>query len=544
MRVLLASTALVLGISCASPQEPPGQAEHGDTIRTHTQLVLVPLVVTDSSGTPVTGLAKDAFAVEENGRPRTLALFEESKPTKQLPSQADAPAGEYRNFPQRDELSHIIIVVIDSINTPLLHQGQAKQMLADSLRRMTQGEVPIGLFSLTSTGLQQLHPFTADTKALNLALERLTASTNLKDWADPLDGPWVNQRTVIRQTLSAMTQFARALGTSPGRKTIIWITAGFPFAFDDPTSIWQNGDDLGMEYEKAWRSLNSANIAIYPFDFASAEPSSESLPSSQATISDEQLDAMTGDSGPRSPYNFRYDVGVQQRLTMHVVANVTGGRSCGAISEFDKCFAQALQDSGAYYLLGYYLEKDAKPGWRKLHAKVSGKGLQIRSRSGFYVAPLTSQSADLRHQELVDALASVVQYAGVQLTVRRLSAETNSPSQSQSAAEKPTASAQTSRADFELGISGDSITILRDKGNAIEIQLTKLAFNSEGKCVSTFSNTLTTHLSPEMLQEVLRAGLVIPQGIDLPVGDYEIRFAVRDNPTGKIGTVSIPLQLK
>jgi len=223
---------------------------------------------------------------------------------------------------------------------------------------------------------------------------------------------------------------------------------------------------------------------------------------------------------------------------------VTGGRSCSAISEFDKCFAQALQGSGAYYLLGYYLEKDAKPGWRRLRAKVSGKGLQIRSRSGFYVSPQTSQSAELRHQELVDALASVVQYAGVQLTARRLSAETSSSSQSQSAAEKRTASAQTSRADFELGISGDSITILRDKGNEIEIQLTKLAFDSKGKCVSNFSNTLRTQLSPEMLQEVLRAGLVIPQGIDLPVGDYEIKFAVRDNPTGKIGTVSIPLQLK
>src|SRR5215467_7758269 len=157
MRVLLATAALVLGISCASPQEPPGQAERGDTIRTHTELVLVPVVVTDSSGTPVTGLAKDAFAVEENDKPRTLALFEEAKPARLVPSQADTPAGAYRNFLRRDELSHIVIVVIDSINTPLLRQGQAREVLAASLRRMSQGGEPIGLFSLSTTGLRQLH---------------------------------------------------------------------------------------------------------------------------------------------------------------------------------------------------------------------------------------------------------------------------------------------------------------------------------------------------------------------------------------------------
>lgn len=298
-----------------------------------------------------------------------------------------------------------------------------------------------------------------------------------------------------------------------------------------------------MEYENVWRSLNSANIAVYPFDSGSLDPSSESLPSSRTTPSDSYIDAISGDAGLVSPLNLPYNEGAQQRLTMRAFANVTGGRICHTISEFDKCFAQALQDSGAYYLLGYYLDNDAKPGWRKLDVKVPGKGLRIRSRSGFYVAPQAPHPAEQRRQELVDALASVVQYTGVQLTVSRVSAITGSSTESQSARAQRTSSSQTGHADFELGISADSITIIRDKGNAIEVQLTKLAFDSSHKCVATFSDTLTTHLSPEMLQEVLRDGLVIPEGIDLPFGNYEIKFAVRDNPTGKIGTVSIPLQL-
>lgn len=216
MRVLLAISALVLGIACTFPQEPRGQADRGSTIRTHTELVLVPVVVTDSSGTPVTGLVKEAFAVEEDGKPRTLALFEETKSTKPASSPANTPAGVYRNFLQRDEHSHIMIVVIDSINTPWLRQTQAKEVLAESLLRMSQGGERIGLFSLTTTGLRQLHPFTTDTKVLTQTLERLKVSANSKEgWADASDSPFVDQRTITRQTLSAMSAVGASLGGQP-----------------------------------------------------------------------------------------------------------------------------------------------------------------------------------------------------------------------------------------------------------------------------------------------------------------------------------------
>jgi len=52
------------------------------------------------------------------------------------------------------------------------------------------------------------------------------------------------QRMATRQTLYAMTQIARALQSVPGRKTLIWATAGFPFIIDDPNSFGRQGDDL------------------------------------------------------------------------------------------------------------------------------------------------------------------------------------------------------------------------------------------------------------------------------------------------------------
>ncbi len=195
------------------------------------------------------------------------------------------------------------------------------------------------------------------------------------------------QRMATRQTLSAMTQLGRALESVPGRKTLIWATAGFPFTIDDPNSFARQGDDLRPEYEDAWRSLNSANIAVYPVDLGSVDFTAKALPSANSTVSKSQIATVRGTNGNglRSPMNLPHDEGVQQRLTMHAFADSTGGRACVTISELARCFAEAVDDSRAYYLLGYYLGEDTQPGWRKLKVKVVGDGLHVRYRTGFYV---------------------------------------------------------------------------------------------------------------------------------------------------------------
>ena len=46
------------------------------------------------------------------------------------------------------------------------------------------------------------------------------------------------------------------------------------------------------------------------------------------------------------------------------------------------------------------------------------------------------------------------------------------------------------------------------------------------------------------MQKTLQTGLGIPEKLGLPSGKYEVKFAVRDNSSGLLGTVSIPIELK
>jgi VWFA-related protein len=535
-----------------------------------TDLILVPVIVTDKSGKHVSGLKKDAFRIEENGNVRSVSVLEETQTEKLVARRRDDTSDGYSNFvPGEEHLWRLTAIVLDTLNTPWIRQLEAKKQLIDYLLRSAAHDEPMALFGLSDSGLHQLHPFTTDTKVLVDALQKLKLSlsseeatqppevftddpseeqqgsdeeqligTFMQDFTDTLSANY--QRIATRETLLGMTQLAHAFQAIPGRKTLVWASAGFPFTIDDPQSFARQGDELQNEYEEAWRALNSANIAVYPVDLNALDFSTRNLPSANSGISSTQINNMKGINGPKSAMRLPYDKASQQRLTLHALADATGGRACVTVDELEKCFAEAVDDYRAYYLLGYYLGGETQPGWRKLKVKVTGDGIRVRYRSGFYVTPKIQDSADLRRKQLVDALASPVQYTGLRLTARLL------PSSSDPASTSKSATAGTGKrpAEFMLGVMGNSITIDREKGNAIDLEVVTLAFDSNRKSVATTSQVIATGLKPEMMQKTLQTGLGIPEKLDLPPGKYEVKFAVRDNSSGLLGTVSVPIELK
>ena len=543
----------------AQPQELP-------KIQTRADLVLVPVVVT-RSGKHVGGLQKDTFRIEENGKERSVSIFEEVKTEKLAVSGRNERLQSYSNFAPGDEQTwRLTAIVLDMINTPSMRQLEAKRQLIEFLLRSASREEPTAVFGLNGTGLHQLHPFTTDPKVLIAGLEKLKVSLSseeatqppevftddpaeeqdaaeeeqllndfMQDLSDSLAADY--QRIATRQTLVGMTQLAHAFEAVPGRKTLIWASAGFPFTIDDPQSFARQGDEMQSEYEEAWRVLSSANIAVYPVDLSAMEFSTRNLPSANSGTSSTQINNIRGTNGMKSALRLPYDKSVQQQLTLHAFADATGGRACITVEELDKCFAEAVDDSRDYYLLGYYLGSDTQPGWRKLKVKVAGDGLRLRYRSGFYIAPKLQDSTALRRQQIADALASPVDYTGLRLTARLLPPPSSGPS-------SPSGSQQKKTAEFMLGVMGDSLTIDRDRGNAIDLEVITLAFDNNHRNVSRSGQSIATELKPERLRRTLQAGIGIPEKVELPPGRYEVKFAVRDNLSGRLATVSVPLELK
>lgn len=532
-------------------------------LTSRTDLVLVPVIVT-KSGKHVPGLQKDVFRIEENGKERTISVSEEVK-TEKPAGHAENTALGHPNFPLGDEQPwRLTAVVLDMINTPTMRQQEAKRQLIEFLTRSAARDEPMALFGLNESGLHQLHPFTTDTRVLIEALQKLKLSLSSAEATQPpeafTDDPAEEQqaadeellmsdfmqdlsntvaagyqRMAIRQTLVGLTQLAHAFQAVPGRKTLIWASTGFPFTIDDPQSFARQGDEMQDEYQEIWRALNSANIAVYPVDLSALEFSTRSLPGANTGVSSTQINTIRGSNGLKSATRLPYDQSTQQQLTLHAFADATGGRACITVEELEKCFAAAVDDSRAYYLLGYYLGDDTKPGWRKLKVKVTGDGLSVRYRNGFYVAPRVADSDETRRKEFVEAFQSPVEYTGLRLSVKQTQPAPGAV---------PSSAGEKRDVEFMLAVMGDSITIDRGRGNAIDLEIVTLAFDHSHKSVANNAQAIATELKPESLQKALHTGLGIPEKLELAPGNYEVKFAVRDNPSGRLATVSIPVELK
>jgi len=151
-----------------------------------------------------------------------------------------------------------------------------------------------------------------------------------------------------RLTLLALMEIGNAFAGIPGRKSLIWTTAGFPFGADNAAAFQKGGalrggGDQAMIslYEQTWRMLEAANIAIYPLDV------SELTNPGYANAG----------MGEPPPQHVSMDM---QVANLQDFADATGGRFCSRNMDAKKCFDEAVDDSSDYYLLGITTRAERK----------------------------------------------------------------------------------------------------------------------------------------------------------------------------------------
>lgn len=534
-----------------------------------TQLVLVPVVVTDKNGHHLGGLPRAAFKVEEHGHAQEVTTFEEVQtvaPAVRLRSSLSAEGRANFAF-DKTQSWRVTMVVMDLLNTPYLYQHEGKQQLIAFLAKSLQREEPTTLFGLDRNGLRQLHSFTTDTGVLIAALKKLQGQEGpdeageeeaamVKTAADRISGgigiggglsqqlaDFMNdtvarsnalqERRTIAITLTAMQQIAHAYAAIPGRKTMIWVTGGFPFVIDDPQAFARLGTEMVEMYKETWRDLLAANIAVYTVDVTGAAGSIGET--GKQKPSDHLRAIMRPPTGHRSDNPATpYDKSAQKLQTLISFADATGGVACLGTDDLEHCFARAVEDSRAYYMLGYYLAPDdQKPGWRKLKVKVAADGARVRAREGFYVSKPVEETPQLRQQQMVEALLSPVEFTGVPVKMREL------PS---NAGAKPTAG-KTAH-EFEVAVLGSSIVVDTRNGNAVDLSVVSVAFTANGKNAGQSERYVLTKLSPEALVKIRKSALGMTQSLELAPGRYELRTVVRDNLRGEIGSVEYPLEIR
>ncbi len=227
----------------------------------------------------------------------------------------------------------------------------------------------------------------------------------------------------------------------------------------------------------------------------------------------------------------------QTTESLRYFADATGGNVCLESNNLSSCLNQAVEDSRSYYMLSYSVPPDdRKPGWRDLKVKVTGVEGSVRARSGFFYEDHSAPvAADKNHKEEIDALASPLSATAIRMNVRVLEPATPQP---------PAAPGSKISVQFLIAVPFNAINVDTSRTNSVDLEFGAIALDKQVHEAGEFTRPLQGSPKPESIATLAREGIKLRQKLDLSAGTYDMRFFVRDNSTGKIGTVVFPLEVK
>jgi VWFA-related protein len=576
---------------------PSAQQPRTATFTAKTDLVLVPVVVRQGKQ-PVTGLTKNDFKIFENKTAQTIAFVKPTTPNPELrrPGGGGFFTNELEGY---GEAPRLTVIAVDTINTPLADQSWVSWQVLKFLADSSALQEPTSLLAITPDGLRLIHDFTTDTASLIAAFEhaagkkapkvsQASASNDATPSFSQDKSPavlgvlsWVENESVqdpsrlverLTRTLEALSIVAQSLSGIPGRKTLVWFTGAFPFSgLDDPGTFLkpnlayhgkekrnrQSGTDVFAQdsvasayekyqvfannsslllrndeleilrplYERTTKQLADANVAVYPADargvvvtFPGADEHHE--------VRQELENTGTLDLGAEAATQESL-----RHISMRNFADMTGGSPCYSTNDLGSCLRNAISDSESYYLLGYYRDKkNDKPGWRTLKVEVNRPGVQVLARDGYFYLTEAPDTNEARRRDISYALISPIDFSGIPFTVQVKQASG--------------ADAQQGTLNFQLHIPPASLMDDASGNHHMSLELVASAVTPKGEIVDKFSKTWEGRLKPETAQTILTQGVSYSATLRAPAGDLTLRFIVRDNVNGRIGSVVVPFAVK
>ena len=516
--------------------------------RTESILVQVPVIVLDKQGKHVRGLTKEDFKVLENGKEQTVSTFEELISTRgALPAVALKP-GQYGNLTLSDQQPRAVtVVVLDTVNTPFLDQTYGRRELVKYLANSMESGQVMALMIITSHGVKIIQGLTGDSAQLIQTLKKVSgempsmqsvdvdaqadaATGDIPDMPTPGGDPdaamqtfiergdaiyaQFQQQNAIETTMQAFLGIAWTLSGVPGRKSLIWATGGFPFTIYSP-DIVPNGNLAGL-YERAMQALNQAQISVYPVDVRGlvntspiGDASKAGVPTNRQILNRSWLQQSTIDS-------------------LNEFADMTGGKAFYNTNDLATSFKRAADDASSYYMLGYYLDsRNNKAGWRQLKVKIDKKDVDVRARKGFLVTNATIHAELSKNSDMSYALTSPIEATGVPVVVQWGGSE--------SAGDKK-------KVTFMAHMPANALAFDPSGQDKLDFDFAAIAFHEKDSKIAGRSGIAFAKQVPAEQVATIRAnGVAFRNAIELAPGNYMVRFVVRDNVTGKIGSVTAPL---
>jgi VWFA-related protein len=339
-------------VAVASAQKPldvPPVAPQGPAASSGP--ITLDVVVTDKSGKPVRGLTQADFTVFDNKQPTAIRSF-----------QAHELETETHNG------SQALILVIDDVNANFNIVSVVRTQIENYLR--SNGghlSIPVGIFILTDTGLNQVTPISNDGNAIASVLHQKDGQ--LHDI--PRSAGFYGAEERVELSLRALGTLGTYLEKADGRKLVVWIGPGWPI-FDNPNVIVSPQQQRNFFSTIVGLSslLRQADVSIY-----SVDPIGPSDAASARNFLWENFTKPVTKPTKADPGD----------LALQVFAVHSGGEVQSGSNDITGEIAKCVQDATAWYTLSFDQQKaDTPDTWHDVQVKVDKPGLKVRTDNGYY----------------------------------------------------------------------------------------------------------------------------------------------------------------
>jgi len=525
-----AAIPLLLVLLC-SPS--PSQQQSDYVFHAESDLVLVNVTVRDKAGKFVSGLKPENFTILEDNKPQKIVSFDvenvdampalDGEQTKAQQSTAPsaapvAPAAPTRDLTSQFKDRRLIVLFFD---LSAMEPDEIDRAVTSAERYVETQMAPADLVSVVSLGSSLLvnQDFTTDRALLKKALDAFSTgsgqgfeegSTGTTEGTPDSGQPFTADDTEYNifntdRRLEALRSVAEKLAYVQQKKSLIYFSSGI-----DRTGI-ENQSELRAAINSAVRS----NLAIYTMDMRGLQalvPGGESQNAS--------LRGVSGYSGQATLNALNSNFTTQETLV--TLASDTGGRAFLDSNDFSKIFKGVQQDTSTYYLIGYHSTNAARDGhYRRIVVKSVVPGVKIDYRRGYYApADYQHSTKDDKERQLEEELASELPATDfpLYLGVAYFRLETNK-----------------FFVPISLVVPGSQIPFVRssDRDKAT-LDVIGTVTDIEHHPLNRIRETVK--LAVNTSAEVQKKNVQYDTGMSLLSGKYHVKFVVRENQTGRMGS--------
>ena len=305
--------------------------------------------------------------------------------------------------------------------------------------------------------------------------------------------------------LFALRAISQSLARINEKKSLLYFSGG----------ISRDGIENEASLRSAINAAVRADLAIYSVDTRGLQ--------AVTPLGDASTGSLRGQgafNGSALTTNMNQNFATQEVMAM--LSSDTGGKAFFDSNDFAPAFAQVQKDYSDYYAIGFHSTNTARDGkYRKLTFKIDRPGVKLEYRPGYYApADFKHSGKEDREQELQDQLASDLPATDMAVYMDAMYFRLD---------------ANRFFMPVSLVVPGSQIPFVKggDKDKAT-LDIIGAVTDEANRPVGRVRDTVKLNLDPSL--QARQKNIQYTTSFNLPPGKYEIKFVVRENQTGRMGS--------